>query len=977
MPLTTGTRLGPYEIVSPLGAGGMGEVYRAKDTRLGRDVAVKVLPASFADDPDRRARFEREAQSIAALSHPNVVAIHDTGIHDGQIFVVMELLQGETLRERLGQGAMSTRKAVDIAVQIARGLGAAHGKGLVHRDLKPENIFLLDDGQVKILDFGLARQLSSSEHSGATQTVAATDPGTVMGTIGYMAPEQVRGQAVDARADVFAFGAVLFEMVGGARAYQRDTAADTMTAILTQEPPELAGSRPELSPALDRIIRHCLEKNANERFQSARDVAFALEALSGSSFSGVAQAAEAATPRSRRALSPVVVGLLVVVGIAVGLAAGRALLAPAAGPPLTFTMKTFEPQSIFNARFMPDGDTIVFSAAATGSVPHLYEIRTGTLEARPFGPAQTHLLAVSSKGELAVLTDAVYLNHRVFSGTLARMTVEGAPRPWLDKVREADWSPDGETIAIIRDTGSRDQLEYPVGTKLYEANGYLSDPRVSPDGSRVVFMEHPTRYDDRGYVKVVDRSGRVSNLAGEYWGEEGLAWSPDGSTVFFGASARANGGRSAGEMSYQIYEVPRDGSSEARFALTSPGDFTIHDIAKTGRWLATREETRYGIVARGAGQAEERDLTWLNKCWSPTLSRDGQRLLFSDGNGGSDYAVVWRKVDGSPVVRLGDGDAGGGWSPDGRWALGYLVSKSQLVAYPIGAGDPMRIDAAPVSHIEFASWLGDAQALYLFGAEDGQPAKHYRLPMQGGRPTPILTQAPAVSAAILSADGTRAIVAAADGSWSVYPVDGGSAQPLVGLQPTDLPSGWTDDGRDVLVMKLGHMPAVLDRLELATGKRTLFKEFAPSDLSSVTRIYVNPGIMKADGTQYAYGYVKRASTLFIVDGVLDLLRFDGTPRRRLADDEPPQSTAIAAAISLSRSRYRAFSTDTSTNWMVPPVNLPCDSEVYSAVTASALSRPMHNPSPQSVNFPTWVRIGPSATSLSLMYSFAVPCDSPY
>jgi serine/threonine protein kinase len=318
--------IGPYEVVAKLGEGGMGQVYRARDTRLGPDVAVKVLPPAFADDPDRRARFEREAQAVATLSHPNIVAIHDTGVHQGQVFVVMELLAGQTLRERIAAGPIAARKAVEIAVQIARGLGAAHGKGIVHLDLKPDNVFLRDDGQVKILDFGLARQAGSAEGSGATTTVAGTDPGTVIGTVGYMAPEQVRGQIVDARADLFAFGAVLYEMVTGRRAFQRETAADTMTAILTQDPPELAGSRPDLSPALDRIIRHCLEKNANERFQSARDVAFALDALSGtgSATSLHSGAVPAAPLRTRRWLLPVSALALVAAAIAGGFALGRA-----------------------------------------------------------------------------------------------------------------------------------------------------------------------------------------------------------------------------------------------------------------------------------------------------------------------------------------------------------------------------------------------------------------------------------------------------------------------------------------------------------------------------------------------------------------------------------------------------------------------------------------------------------------------------
>jgi Tol biopolymer transport system component len=281
MSLALGTRLGPYEITESIGAGGMGEVYRARDTRLGRDVAIKVLPASVAADGDRRARFEREMQAVAALSHPNVLAIFDTGLHDGQLFAVAELLQGQTLRDRLST-ALPPRKAIEIAIQIARGLAAAHAKGLVHRDLKPENIFLLEDGQVKILDFGLVRQVGPDTASGATQTIARTDAGVVMGTIGYMAPEQVRGQAVDARADLFALGAVVYEMLSGRSAFRRQTPADSMTAILTEEPPDLAASVVDASPAVDRIVRHCLEKNPAERFQTARDVAFALESLTGS-----------------------------------------------------------------------------------------------------------------------------------------------------------------------------------------------------------------------------------------------------------------------------------------------------------------------------------------------------------------------------------------------------------------------------------------------------------------------------------------------------------------------------------------------------------------------------------------------------------------------------------------------------------------------------------------------------------------------
>src|SRR5262245_35145083 len=354
----------------------MGEVYRARDARLDRLVAIKVLPAFAGVAPttpaspaladDRVTRFQREAKAVAALSHPNIIGIFDTGVQDGRMFVVMELLSGRTLREAIPD--LGLRKALDIAIQIARGLGAAHDKGIVHRDLKPENVFLRDDGQVKILDFGLARQLDlSMPDAGMTRTIG-TDPGIVMGTIGYMAPEQVRGQTLDARADLFAFGAVLYEMVSGQRAFQRSTAADTMTAILTQEPPDISESRPDVPPAIDRIIRHCLEKNPGERFQSARDIAFALESLTGPGIDRMSGPTSAIPPSLRRRwILPAAFAATAIVFLTLGFAFERGRRQEKSD--LQFEAKTWDRQWITNARFGPDGRTIVFSAAKAGSVP--------------------------------------------------------------------------------------------------------------------------------------------------------------------------------------------------------------------------------------------------------------------------------------------------------------------------------------------------------------------------------------------------------------------------------------------------------------------------------------------------------------------------------------------------------------------------------------------------------------------------------
>src|SRR5580698_4690143 len=304
MNLAAGTKLGPYEIVSLLGAGGMGEVYRARDSRLRRDVAVKVLPQTLSLDADRLRRFEQEALATAALNHPNILAVFDIGTHEGSPYVVSELLEGETLRERMNGGAIATRKALDFALQIAHGLAAAHEKGIIHRDLKPENLFLTKDGRLKILDFGLAKLTqadpgSSSHTAMATATHGtphATEAGVVMGTAGYMSPEQVRGLALDTRSDIFSFGAILYEMLSGKRAFHGDTPADTMSSILKEDPPDLSATNRNVSPALERIVQHCLEKSPEARFHSASDIAFDLEHLSGISGTTARVAALAATP---------------------------------------------------------------------------------------------------------------------------------------------------------------------------------------------------------------------------------------------------------------------------------------------------------------------------------------------------------------------------------------------------------------------------------------------------------------------------------------------------------------------------------------------------------------------------------------------------------------------------------------------------------------------------------------------------------
>src|SRR5262245_34401069 len=395
MSLAPGTRLGHYEITGPLGAGGMGEVYRARDTSLDRDVAVKVLPERVAGNAAALARFEREAKAVAALSHPNILAIHEFGKQDGTAYAVTELLEGETLRQRLAQGALPQRKAVEYGVQVANGLAAAHAKGIVHRDLKPENVFVTRDGRVKVLDFGLATLEAGAEPDATSSPTVGrfTDPGAVVGTAGYMSPEQVRGGRVDARTDIFALGAVLYEMLSGRRAFQRDTAAETMTAILKDDVPDFAASGRQLSAGLERLVRRCLEKNEEERLQSARDVAIALDAVSGGDSSS---ARPAVAPRrgSQQALSA---ALLLLAGALGGALAARALLP---GKASQSELPTYRPLTsrrgfVFKARFANDGQTVAYSAIWDSEPIRVFTVRLDARRADPPPVVDAELFALS------------------------------------------------------------------------------------------------------------------------------------------------------------------------------------------------------------------------------------------------------------------------------------------------------------------------------------------------------------------------------------------------------------------------------------------------------------------------------------------------------------------------------------------------------------------------------------------------------
>ena len=859
--LAAGTKLGPYQILAPLGAGGMGEVYRAHDTRLGRDVAVKVLSPHLAATPEVRARFEREARTISQLSHPHICTLFDIGHQDGTDYLVMELLEGETLAHRLEKGPLPVAEMLMLGTQIADALDRAHRAGVVHRDLKPGNVMLTRSG-AKLMDFGLARAAGLGAAPGImTESPTVSRPltaeGTIVGTFQYMAPEQLEGKEADARADLWALGCVLYEMATGKRAFEGDSQASLIAAILEHEPRPIAELKPRSPPALERVVKRCLAKDPECRWQSARDLMHELQWIAAAGSQAGAPAAAPARHR-RGAMGWLAIGLL---GSAVGVVAATAIVSRQAGSRVvSFTPKTFQPYPVFNARFAPDGESIVFSAAPEGNTPELFSIRPEYIAPRPLGFPRTHLLAVSSSGELAVLTEARHIAHCVFRGTLARLRLGAeAPRELLENVRDADWNPDGSGLAIIREVGGRDRLEYPIGKVLCESGGYLSDVRFSPRGDRIAFFDHPVKWDDRGSLKVTDLSGRVTELSTGYAAEEGVAWSRDGGQIYF------SGADSSGTSGFGGWVFAITLSGKRRVAQQSSGALIIHDVSRQGRWLVTRDDLRYAIAGRPSGASNERDLSWLDGSGLPSLSADGRTMLFTEygGQHNVNYQVCLRGTDGSAVVRLGEG-LGEQLSPDGEWALAFVpTSPWQPVLYATGAGETVKLERGNIeAYGNGAAWFPDGRRVILCGAEPGRAPRVYVQEVPGGRPRAITPEGTHLGA--LSPDGRLVLARGSDGSWATYPVEGGTPRPVPGLTARDEIARWSKDGLSVYAFDPRQVPCRVDQLTLATGQRDSMMLLGTGGRTGLVRVVTVS--MADDPHVYAYSPYHMLSTLFVVDG---------------------------------------------------------------------------------------------------------------
>ena len=801
----------------------MGEVYRATDAALHRDVALKILPTALINDESRRLRFEQEARATAALHHPNIVTIHDFGTSESIPYLVTELLEGEPLADLLGRGPVPLRRSLAWAVQILRGVAAAHARGIVHRDLKPANIFILPDGSLKILDFGLAKVAHAMGSAHDAPTARLSEDGMVFGTIGYMSPEQLRGESADARSDIFSFGVVMYEMLTGRTPFARDTTAETISAILNDDPPRL--DTPPFPAVLATTLQHCLEKNRDARFHSAHDLALHLEMVE------------------------------------IGASGPTVAVAAAAPAPPRIAQVTFRRGNVFQARFAPDG-SIVYGAAWNDQPLELFVSHRGMPEARALG-INGSIHAVSKNGELAV---SLRRSSEIFfqaSGTLARVALAGGvPRPIARDVHEADWSPDGRQLAIVRRSEHGFQIEYPIGHRLYESPWWISDMRVSPDGREIAFIEHPIAGDNFGSVKVVDLHGRAESLTDDLYIAWGLAWNPlTGEVWYSGVPQLVEEGHNV-----SVYAVSR--GHRPREVFTTLGGAFLHDIASDGTLLVAHQTPRRGIVGCAGDEDVDRDLSWFDWSFPMRLSSDGKTLLFEEqgiANGGRNTFYL-RDTRGGPAVRLDEG-RGRDLSSDGQYVLALSNDKPERVMrVPTGAGSMRDIPVRGVDHFLTARFLPGEKELLILGSRDGEEARIWRVSAEGGD-AQSLGEAVGGSwfSLAISPDGRYVVTIDANQVPFLCATDGVTpARPVPGAEAGDLPVHWPKED-ELLVCRRDNKKSDIYAIDLTTGARRFVRTMRPPDAAGVEGVF--PILYASDGDGYVFGYKLLLTSLFVVSGL--------------------------------------------------------------------------------------------------------------
>ena len=868
MTLSAGTRLGPYEMLSPLGTGGMGEVYRARDARLQREVAVKVLPVELSSDAVRLKRFESEARLASALNHPNIVTIHEVGQSDSTSFIVMELVDGKTLRELLYTGPLPLRKLLSIAAQVADGLAKAHAAGIVHRDLKPENVMVTSDGFVKILDFGLAKLTHPDSDGGQAekaQTIpGGTEPGVVMGTVGYMSPEQAAGQRVDFRSDQFSFGSILYEMATGKQAFERATKPELLAAIIRAEPEPIEALNPSVAAPLRWIVARCLAKEPRDRYAATEDLARDLATLREhvSELSGEARVPLEA-PRRRLRWGGIGLAAALLAALAGIFQLGRRVERSRTSPP-RFRQLTFRGASISTARFAPDGQTVVYAAQWEGKPPELFTARLGSPETRSLGLSRAEILSISSSGQMALLLAPRFSllfraphsdlyrfgDPRRVRGTLAEAPLAGgAPRELLEDVYFADWSPDGKSLAVVRDVGGKIRIEFPAGRVPFEAEDTF--PRsisISPSGDRVAFVSSFKLY-------VTEPGGRVRDLH-----ERGLeaVWCRATNEIWFSS---VTGGTT------ELFAVVP--GREKRRVTTLPGDFVLHDISAEGRVLLGRLSESSEILGDFPGETRPRNLSHLDRSEAAALAPSGETLLFNDKGQSGLRGMYLGRTDGSPPKRLADGYARA-LSPDGKFVLSSIRPDPQIFLIPTGPGQPRLIDTPGLLPGGRMGFFPDGRRIWFMAKDPAQGRRAWVQDLHEGKPRAITP--PEVGGSVLSGDGRFLCALAADGDWYLYSTETTENHKVVGLLPGEEPTQWTADGKLLYVRSADELrpgePAIttrIYRLDPRNGRRELWKEIPPINPSAGGAI--GTIFFSADGKTCVYTRHRYSSELFLLEGL--------------------------------------------------------------------------------------------------------------
>lgn len=841
-----GQRVGPYLVNGLIGEGGMGLVFKARDTQLNRSVAIKVLQSDRLADPERKRRFLQEAKAASVLNHPNIVTVHGITHERDTDFIVMEFVSGKTLDRVIPAKGLALKRAVRYGVEIADALAAAHAAGIVHRDIKPSNIMITEEGRVKVLDFGLAKLAEPEQGSEQDQgEPLTTKAGMVFGTAAYMSPEQAEGKRADARSDIFSFGALLYQMVTGGRAFPGQNVITILAAVMNHQPPSVTTVVPTVPRELEWVIERCLKKDPNRRIQYMVDVKIALEEVLERLESPSSSVPVVRT--RRRWIAPALAAALL--GLAGGAWFSLRIFHKA---PVTFQRLTFRHGDVTASKFGPDGN-IVYSAEWDGAPAAFFVAHPGSREARPLELPSGSIQSLAASGEMAIL---VGTGDTGSLGTLARVPLGGgSPRAILDNVSSADWAPDGDSLAVIRDDRGQHRIEYPIGNVLYQTPS-LRPPvflRVSPRGDKVALFDFTT--DGDYSLRVIDAQRRSWILSKGWRAVGGVGWSPDGKEVWFG------GGRPGSDPG--IYAVNLSGRE--RLLTQIAGWPLLEDVARDGRMLVLNSDSRLGIRCLTAGAKEESDLAWLDASALSDLSNDGREILLVEASSGEgrNPAIYLRPTDGSPAVRLGYGNRPV-LSPDNKWVACVRKNResSQIVLLPAGAGEETILHTGGIQP-ETAEWFSDGKHVLFTGNEAGQPPRTYSYDLANGHIKPVTPAA--VRASAVSPNDQTAIVIR-DGKATLISLADGHETPLAAVGPDISVIRWSGDGAYIFLQRTdaSHRSASILRMDARSGHMETWRDLKLPDRAA---FYYGSAKLSSDGKSYAFTFQRDLSTLYLVNGI--------------------------------------------------------------------------------------------------------------